>query len=114
MTAKEADDMFPYWCGVYELGGIKAVAEKFGRTRSTIYRMKKRYHWDREYKKIQKRTTRKRNTKIVKERVANQEVVRAVISRLGAMVLSQLKDKTYEGKVSELLAAIRLEEEMSG
>ena len=113
-TQKERDQMFDYYVQVRFTGGIAEVSRKFNRSRKTIYRWKRLDRWDQRYDKIKSKLNSRVDKAIERRDSRNIGIVRQVKDSIFEKLLKQLKNKTYQVTVSELVSLIRLEVELTG
>lgn len=109
ITAKEAERMFKYYRAVSRQGGKTEVARKFKRSISAVNRLSVREGWNARVEKIEANISKDVDKKIVREEITNLKLVRAAKSLVGKKVLS---DKEAKATITELIALVRLEEEL--
>jgi len=82
VTEQEAEQMFIFWRANKDTIGIKGVAKKFNRSRATIYRIAKRYHWDARDARIGQQVREKSDEGIIKAEVGRERRLHDVVEDL--------------------------------
>jgi transposase len=114
VAEREANEMFRYWCKVRDTEGYSGVAKKFGRSRSTVYRLAKRKQWIERHDEIREKVQKDQDNKVYREEVTNLKLVRTIRNASAKRILSKLQaDPDYVPSLQTLVNLIRLEEELS-
>ena len=100
VRGKESDAMYQFWSGrgIGRCRTIREVMAKFNRGRTTIYKVRKRFDWDKRYAAAAKASRKATDRQVAKKVTTTRELMKGAFLKMAKAIL----DKNYDLRIKNL------------